>query len=84
MTAQQLRDQLAAAVARHRERETDPDALGLVLTGPRSPGPTLGIRCERLGPAPNGNGTAWGVRVGSLAKALRTVNAAIAAEGQRE
>lgn len=53
--------------------------MGLTLVATRSPGPVLGVRCERLGPAKGG--TAWNVPARSLVKALAHVRAELADRG---
>ena len=69
MTARELERLLVEAIERTKGK--DARALGLVLQSPKSPGPVLGIRCERLGVAPHG--TAWAIPVGKLQRALDNV-----------
>lgn len=77
MTGADLLRALEAASSRLEGRDVGPHTLALTLIGPRSPGPIMGIPCERLGPAPRG-GTAWGVRARDLPRAIVNVRRAMA------
>jgi len=72
MDAQDLRARLVSGIEKHPD---DPTALALVLVSHRSPGPPLGIKCERLGPVKGG--TAWGITVAGARKALAKLDAAL-------
>jgi len=82
MNPHQLISLLEDAIKRNPDRGNDKHAIGLTLVSGRSPGPAMGIRCERLGPVRGG--TAWAIPARSLDKALENLRAALAVHAAEE